>query len=68
MKTLFALHIGGVDASLEGYESGVSIPYQSSNKKLSDEFPYLAAPEKTGLLQFNLKRLFLNTIIKRAQE
>jgi hypothetical protein len=68
MKTLFALYIGGLDAPIESYESGVSAPYQSSDKKLSDDFPYLANPERTGLGTFNAKRLLLNSIVKRMQE
>lgn len=67
MNTLYALYIGGLErgfGNLSAYTTGVERPYQSSEKELAPVFPYLAAPELTGLGTSNLKRFFLNNVIK----
>ncbi|MCJ8277550.1 MAG: hypothetical protein HRT44_05495, partial [Bdellovibrionales bacterium] len=66
MQTLYALYIGGINAELTNFLTGVNEPYQSSSKNISSEFPYIAAPEEDSL--FNIKRHLLNTVIKAGQE
>jgi hypothetical protein len=68
MKMMYTLYIGGPFAEPSLYETGVSVPYQSSDKKLSVEFPHLAPPEDTGFFTFNPIRTLLNRVLKAQQE
>lgn len=52
MATMFALYVGGLNASIDDFQTGVNVPYKGNpGKVLSEEFPYLAAPSETTLLQ-----------------
>lgn len=67
MNTLYTLYIGGLEGSLDDYNTGVSVPYQSSLKTLDVSFPYLVTPESTGIFTVNPTRFLLNGYIKRNQ-
>jgi len=68
MNLMYGFYIGGVNADLSLYETGVSVPYQDTDKILSADFPHLAAPEKTGWYIPNLNRKVLNGYLKGIQE
>jgi len=68
MKTMYSLYINGLNENFLDYETGVSVPYQSSFRKVKESFPHLAFPESTGFFVINIKRYFLNNNLKKAQE
>jgi hypothetical protein len=68
MNIMYGLYIGGLDVDFTQYETGVSVPYQNSSKKVTEAFPHLAPPEDTGLFTVNIKRTLLNTVLKARQE
>jgi hypothetical protein len=68
MRTIYALYIGGLAAKPTSFATGVSQPYQSSDKVLMAQFPYLAEPEPTNWYSINIRRFLINHIIKRRQD
>jgi hypothetical protein len=68
MRTLYALYIGGLEADPSAFETGISAPYQGTDKRLLADLPYLAEPHGTGLLDINPIRMLLNHWSKRSQD
>jgi hypothetical protein len=68
VRTLYALYIGGLNADPADFETGVSAPYQGTDKGLRPGFPYLAEPHSTGLFDINVIRFLLNHVSKRNQD